>query len=492
MATAKPMFEVDVLGLRKLIAARGKEFLLFELFQNAADEAGVDRIDMTLTPMDDRRGRCFLRVEDNSPQGFADITHAYTLFAESKKKGDASKRGRFNMGEKLVLARCEEATISTTTGTVVFKDGQRQDFPRRKRESGTVFEAIVHMTRPEFAGADMAFQYVMVPEGITLTFNGGVIAPRKSLKTFTATLPSVLADAEGVLRPTRRQTAVEVHEGAGWVYEMGIPVVLLNHGSKLDINVLQKVPLNTDRDNVTPAYARELRAQVLNHTADLLSDDAASEKWVDNAMEDKAVEPAAIEAVMTKRFGEKRAVYDPSDPEANKIAMSQGYTVIPARTFSKAAWESVRSSGAALPAGRVTPSPKPYSDDPEAKVRDEYPREKWSEGMEHIVAFTEAMADKLMGVKLDVMLVNTFNPFSATYCRLGTTTGQFEFNVGRLGKAWFDAEPTAEAVVSLILHEFGHHYESDHLSRRYYKALTDLGARMTRLALTDPGAFAVR
>jgi hypothetical protein len=487
--STKPMFEVDVKGLRKLIAARGKEFLLFELFQNAADEAGVDRIDITLAYMDDRRGRCRLRVEDNSPQGFHDISHAYTLFAESKKKGDATKRGRFNLGEKLVLALCEEATISSTTGEVVFRDGQRNDYPRRKRQAGTVFEATVLMTRPEHLRACQEMERLVVPEGIILSFNGQVIQPRKPLTTFEATLPTVLADDEGVMRPTRRKTNVEVHHGTGWLYEMGIPVVQVNDGSVYDINVMQKVPLNTDRDNVTPAYAREVRAQVVNATAHLLTAEDASEKWVDNAMEDKSITPEAVEKVMTKRFGEKRTVYDPSDPEANKIAVANGYTVIPPRAFSKGAWENIRSSGAALPSGQVTPSPKPYSQDPDAPTRPEYPEEKWTPGMRRIIAFTELMGQKLMGVQVRVILVSTMNAFSATYCRTGSGTGEFEFNVTRLGKAWFEQEPTAEKVLDLIIHEFGHHYEADHLSRDYYDALTKLGARMTRLALDRPEDF---
>lgn len=37
--------------------------------------------------------------------------------------------------------------------------------------------------------------------------------------------------------------------------------------------------------------------------------------------------------------------------------------------------------------------------------------------------------------------------------------------------------------------EFGHHYESDHLSEKYYRALCDLGARLTRLALVHPSFF---
>jgi hypothetical protein len=42
-----------------------------------------------------------------------------------------------------------------------------------------------------------------------------------------------------------------------------------------------------------------------------------------------------------------------------------------------------------------------------------------------------------------------------------------------------------------VLHpNLGHFFESDHLSRRYYAALTDLGARLARLALAEPALFA--
>jgi hypothetical protein len=69
------------------------------------------------------RPRTALSVEDDSPEGFRELAHAYTLFAESYEKGLPEKRGRFNLGEKLVLAMCEEATISTTTGAVHFDAG---------------------------------------------------------------------------------------------------------------------------------------------------------------------------------------------------------------------------------------------------------------------------------------------------------------------------------------------------------------------------------
>src|SRR5205809_595321 len=119
----KPTFEVDKEGLRKLLAKRGAGFALFELVQNAWDE-DTSRVEVDLGwlsfPKGDAAGLAFIQVTDDDPEGFTDLAHAYTLFAESEKKADAEKRGRFNLGEKLVIAVCERAIISTTTGTIHF------------------------------------------------------------------------------------------------------------------------------------------------------------------------------------------------------------------------------------------------------------------------------------------------------------------------------------------------------------------------------------
>jgi hypothetical protein len=58
-------------------------------------------------------------VEDDAPEGFYDLTHAYTMFARTRKRSSPDKRGRFNLGEKQVLALCREARIVTTKGTAV-------------------------------------------------------------------------------------------------------------------------------------------------------------------------------------------------------------------------------------------------------------------------------------------------------------------------------------------------------------------------------------
>ena len=132
MTKTADWFTVDRKGLAKLLERRGKEFVVYELLSNALDtEAKEISIDLKARP---GKRVADLIVVDDHPDGWRNLDHAYTLFAESEKKGDAEKRGRFNLGEKLVLALCEEAAISTTTGTVTFNgDGRRRDPTSRCR-----------------------------------------------------------------------------------------------------------------------------------------------------------------------------------------------------------------------------------------------------------------------------------------------------------------------------------------------------------------------
>jgi hypothetical protein len=244
-----------------------------------------------------------------------------------------------------------------------------------------------------------------------------------------------------------------------------------------------------ERDNVRPAYLRELRTAVLNHMAEHLDEEAASGGWVGSALEHKDISPEAVGAVIAKRYGERVVIADPSDPEGTKIAVSRGYAVIQAGSFNRAQWRAIRESGAALPAGQVTPSPKPYSDNPDARVRNELPRSDWTPAMERIVAFTELIGERLTGQRPRVLIINdSAVPARATYGR-HPGGGQFEYNLAHLGRAWFEQASASEPVLDLILHETGHHIESDHLSAAYYRALTKYGARLAGLALTEPELF---
>src|SRR5207249_4486230 len=142
----KNWFEVDKQGLAKILERRGKEFALFELIQNGWDEPGVTKVSVSL----EYRGwnKALLVVEDDAPEGFHDLSHAFTLFADSAKKTNPEQRGRFNLGEKLVLAICDEVTIRTTKGGLRF-DSEGRHRLRSTQPTGSRIECVVRMTSEE-------------------------------------------------------------------------------------------------------------------------------------------------------------------------------------------------------------------------------------------------------------------------------------------------------------------------------------------------------
>ena len=218
--------------------------MVFELLSNALDE-DVTQIDITLTRPKNRVSH--LKVEDDSPDGFQDLSHAWTLFAESKKKG-----------------------------------------------------------------GDCVFVWHPTPRDEACALPGPGYGER--------------------IQPAAK------------FLELGIPVVELPD-DKYSVNVLQRVPLNTDRDNVTPAYLRDLRAHVLNHMARNLEKEETQATWVRDAMESPVVRAEAVDQVRVTQYGEKSAIFNPADQEANARAVAAGYTVIPGAAYSKRAWENIREAG---------------------------------------------------------------------------------------------------------------------------------------------------
>jgi hypothetical protein len=487
-ASTASWFQVDKEGLAKLMERKGKEFILYELLQNSWD-TNAKKVDVSLR-RSEIKGYAEIEVIDDHPEGWKELAHAWTLYAESEKKADAEKRGRFNIGEKLVLALCRTARIETTTGGVAFDVDGRHTL-RTKRAAGSRFSALVRMNQDERVAVVAAFMRLIPPSGVVTTMNGATILPaRTPLRTIQVTLATEVADDEGVLRRSSRKAQVEIYEPlpgeTASIYEMGIPVV--ETGDRWHYNVGQKVPLNVDRDNVTPAYLQSLRTAVLNAMHGQISKEDAVAPWVRDASADPEVVGAAVEAVMTHRFGEKRVIADPTDPEGTKLAMSQGYTVVPGGSLSGGEWANVKRDQVMLPAGQVTPSPKPYS--PDAPPMDLVPYDKYTEGMKRIVKYAQALAFRILEkgdfsssyIQVDVVSKATW-PYAATY-----GPGHLTFNLGRLGHAWFEAGPREE-VDRLLIHEFGHHFSADHLSEEYHDAICKLGAKLTQLAIAEPEFF---
>lgn len=475
--------DTDLDGLAKILEKRGKKFAIAELLANAWDQR-VSRVTATLLKL---AGRPYatLTVLDDDPEGFATLSHAYTLFAESAKKTDAEKRGRFNLGEKLVLAVCESAEILTTTGGVRFDDSGRH-LLRSKRVVGSQFSGVIRMNQEEYDEAVAFVRTLIPPAGICTLFNGEELQQRPILAEFTAPLLTEVADAEGYLRRVIRNASVRLYAPLGdeipSLYELGIPVV--ETGDQWHYDVAQKVPLNMDRDNVPPAYLQKLRALALNaNFQQVRGEEAASATWIKSATESPDATREAVEHMVTEIYGNKRVISDPSDPEANKLAVATGHTLMYSGSLSPGQWANVKRYQVALPAGQVTPSNSAVQFSLEGKGKG-VEREKFTAGMSQIEEYVIAMTARLQIQGVTVGYVNDISAsFLACYGDKKLT-----FNVGRLGYGWFDNGATI-AVNRLLIHELGHEYGSDHLSSEYHDGLCRLGAKMTELAIKEPEFF---
>lgn len=462
-------FTVHKEGLAQQLARKGNAFAVLELLSNAWDEDGVTTVSVRL--LSSGRGEAELVVEDDAPDGFASLADAWTLFAPSKKKINEEKRGRFNIGEKLVLALCREAEIVSTRGGVRFDSDGRHSL-RKKRERGSTFTARIRFTQVDIATTAVAIRSLIPPKGIDTWFNGELLKRRSPVHTFRAGLPSERADDEGYLRPTRRQTDIMVYEPlpdeAPSIYEMGIPVV--GTGDKWHIDIAQKVPLNTDRDNVTPAYLRLVRTLVMNEMFGRLTETDAKETWAREALADERVSPAAVTHSMDLLFGERRVAFDPSDPEANKRATAAGYTVVTGGSLSAGQWANVRKAEAIRPAGKVTPGHHVLSS-PDGVPP--IPQEKWTPEMKRLAVYTMDLALELLGFRPHVKFYNNIT------LQFAGVWGERDigFNIGKLGRKWVD-EPNQQRVDELLLHEFAHDKVSDHLSDAFADEIARLGAKM--------------
>jgi len=492
-ASVTDWFLVDKVGLSKVMERNGKSFIVLELLQNAWDQRSIcvkaslhlftgNAPSGSLTP-----GASWyeLIVEDDDPDGFADLSHAYKLFAESGKKGDPTKRGRFNLGEKLIIAMCAEASVVSTTGTVIF-DARGRHVTEEKRAQGSVFRGIVPLTPKEYREIEKEIHRLLPPATVETIFNDVALERRTPVQTVTVTLPTEIADEDGRLRRTQRKTQVVLYEPRSdekaSIYEMGIPVV--ETGDHWHLDVMQKVPLSLERINVTPAYLQALRTAVLNAMYEQITPQEASSRWVRDALADERVSIPAVRAVVENRFGPMAVISDVSDPEANKLALSQGYNIAYGNSFSREEWRNVQRADVLRPAGQVTPSPRSYEENPDID-RTTIPEDKWNAGMRYVVAYARYMATRLLGHDISVRIVNDSR---------STTEASYEYggramtlNVGRLGYAWFVERPD-ERVDSLLIHELGHDLSPDHHSEGYYRALCDLGARL--VAQIRAGTFA--
>lgn len=435
-----PMFEVDAAGFRELQAGRPPWQVAKELVSNCFDEESVTRVTVTLTK--DGNHAADLCVEDDG-NGFADLKDVFTLYAPTYKRNDPETRGRYNRGEKEVIVAARRASVSTTSGSVHFVRGKRLPVDRRKKRArGTIVDAKMPWTIAEVEEVIRRFGTFIPPFGKTYTVNGVEIQARQPDFKVTARLETILK-TDGALRQVTRDTVIHVHrlhQGEEPVLmEMGIPVMsLIESDVPFLIDIQQKVPMSPERDSVRPGYLRDVLAEVLNGTAEILSEKEICAKWVNTALPDDRVTGDVVRAIKEKRVG-NALIQNPFDPHANEQASEAGQDYVSTRGWDSAVVDRFKADADWKTTSQVFPGPSSGEGTPVS-----------TPGTERTRKFIEAVA-KSRGMRIPmVSFVNLPSAWAAADCGGNEIT----FYVNRTGKTIY--ETPNENLLALVTHEMGH------------------------------------
>ena len=173
------------------------------------------------------------------------------------------------------------------------------------------------------------------------------------------------------------------------------------------------------------------------------------------------------------RFG---ASYDPSDAEANIAGqVKHGGAIVHGGMLTGEQWENVKAKGAIEPAGRLWPTPKPYSDDPDAPTAQLMDRKDWTPGMARFRDYLCWVAAEVLGVSSLTVRYPLMMNATACYVRKSAQRGTIDFNVGELGIRWFDSVGVRQD--ELMIHELAHHRAGNHYSEEFHEACCEVGRR---------------
>lgn len=440
-------FDVDLKGMRELQASRELWRLVKELPVNVFDEFARDDVvtkptycNVTVDTVEGKR-RVEIVVQDDG-QGFQALEDAYTLFRTTPKRGQAQVAGRFNLGEKELMAAAFRGGIETTSGTVEFpEDGSRKVNRWLKRGVGTLVWAELPSTLEEKAACEKMLKKLIPPQGLEFRVNGELVKTPEPILTTSTVLDTVIQEAPGQpMRTSWRTTDLVIYrpeEGEEtWLYELGCPVQPLACAYSVDIR--QKVPLPPERDTVSDRYLQDVYAAVANATAELMGEEQVADTWVKSAMEDSTITVEAVQKIVHKRHGDKVALWS-SNAEANEKAMDAGYQLVSKTALSSSERQAYVKAGV-LHAGDMFGRSVESSEGVEP-----------DENMLRVAQFAKLLAEELLGIDIGVQFFRQEgNPDLANY-----GSGILSFNLNNAPPSWF-ANLRPE-VTGLILHELAHH-----------------------------------
>ncbi len=475
MQEKKRWFEVDVAGMREFHGGRQGWQLSKELVSNSLDEEQVTFCKFELT----HDGQvATLIVEDDGP-GFRNASDAYTILGSTYKRARPDLRGRFNLGEKEVIAVSRSAVVETVGKRIIFAENGERREEATIRTKGTRVELILPWSPKKVEQTIVRMKRLLPPKNVKYSVNGEIVPYREPYKTFETTLETVLLE-KGFMRRTMRKTQVELHKPAfqdpPMLFELGIPVQRIECAFHVDVR--QKIPMNPNRDAAKPSYLKHLYAEVLNQTIMEVPEDKISQGWIRQAVEDSRTMPEVVKQVVQKRFGEKVVLWS-SDRQANEKAVEADYESVRPKELSRLERKRFVEVGGLKHASDI------FSGDPdeEAKRSKEV---KPNQDMLRIADYAKRLAKALVNREIRVRFYSKFGDgVAATYDQV---TGTLSFNIATLGYDWFKQGITADTT-AIILHELGHENPDYAHGPAFRRNLETVAGKAVMLALHQPDIF---
>jgi hypothetical protein len=485
MKTLDGWISVSLEGFAEQNQARPKEHLVKELVQNAMDSISNDsegEINIDMAWKQDKQ-LLYISCQDNGI-GVEDLENMRTVFWTSKKDTHL-KRGRMGRGFKEMLCLCQKAQVTSRGKMAHFttdKTGQKvlvieDDCCQSTTNSGTKVEMWVKWDKDTINTIGSYLESFLVPPNIIVKFNGIPIEKNEKKHTIKAPLTTESFDGTKWVKPNIT-THIELHplkgdEERGLIYEMGIPICPIEWDISYHANVLQRVPMNPNRDAVMSGYPQKLHKACLEAVIDELNSEQARSSWVGDAAS-ACKDPKLQKKVLTIAFGNNLARSVPSFGKFDHDADARELTnvkILDTKQLSGGFRELVKSH---LPTSKeladkiykeaATTAANNTVDLEDAKsqykkIIDMYGKEKIKE----VCSFHKMLADQIMAI---IFGENAPKCTVKTAIMQGTAEATWSNQMSILTLAldleriW--KEPLDKENFSLIIHETAHEIAAHH------------------------------
>jgi hypothetical protein len=474
--------QISTKGFAALNQSRPPEHLVKELVQNSLDAVQDTGGSVDLYYRHDGH-ELFVECHDTGT-GISDLSAMRVVYLTFKIDSHL-KRGRFGRGFKEILSVAKSAIILSGGKEIHFLEEGGQQVTREvdacPATAGTRISMTFDWPAETVEQFDIYFERLLAPDNIQLSLNGRALPSKSIAHSVEGSLTTEVynPDSQSWSKPRRKTKVelVEIQEGEdAFIYEMGIPVASAEWTVPYHANVLQRVPMNPNRDALASGYAKGIHKTCLPTLLPELSEEEATADWVGSAGSVSA--PEIQLEIITKAFGEDAVRSVPSmgkrdfDHDAERIGativktaqMSSGFREM-AKEHLPTAKETVIKAEVQA-ANNVSESGFQLSD----VVQREDPRFTWIEsqgGQEHVdrcLSFSVWFCQKLVDSTGDMLRPVTGNLAQGNKPVLfGTEFGTFlaHWNDNNLLTLAIDVDcfwkrPMGAEALSILIHEAAH------------------------------------